>query len=106
MKSSLNGGPTSFPLSNINGVITGLIGNLKSCSSSMFDLYLILKGRHPEGHITQEETDIASGKRTLTAEASAEFIGVLEKRSENIRDAFAKQQERAAVRRYSLTMAL
>ena len=93
-------------VSNIHGVITGLIGNLKSCSSSMFDLYLILKGRHPEGHITQEETDIASGKRPLTAEASAEFIGVLQKRSENIRDAFTKQQEHAAVRHYSSTMDL
>ena len=98
--------PISIPLSNINGVISGLIGNLKSCSPSMFRLYLIIKGRHPEGHVTQEETDIASGKRPLTAEASAEFIGVLEKQSENIRDAFAKQQEQAAVRHYSFTLAL
>jgi hypothetical protein len=87
-------------------VVTGLIGNLKSCSPPMFRLYLILKGRHPEGHVTQEETDIASGKRPLTSEASAEFIGVLEKQSENIMNAFAKQQERAAVSLYSSTTAL
>ena len=78
-------------------VVTGLIKNLKSCSPSMFRLYLFLKGRHPEGHVTQEETDIASGKRPLTSEASAEFIGVLKKQSEDIMNAFAKQQERAAV---------
>jgi hypothetical protein len=98
--------PYFFFLSDINVVITGLIGNLKSCSPSMFRLYLILKGRYPEGCITQEETDIASGKRPLTAEASAEFIGVLEKQSENIRDAFTKQQEQAAVRQHSSTMTL
>jgi hypothetical protein len=63
----------------------------------MFRLYSILKSRLPEGHITQEETEIASGKKPLTAEASSKFLGGLEAQSENIRDAFAKQQERAAV---------
>ena len=81
-------------------VVTVLIRNLKSCSPSMFCLYFALKSRHPEGHITQEETDIASGKSPLTAEASAEFLSSLEVQSENIRDAFAKQQEQATVCRY------
>ena len=66
----------------------------------MFRLYLILKSRHPESHITQEETDIASGKRPLTAEASAEFLGGLETQSANIKAAFEKQQEQAAVRQH------
>ena len=87
--------------------ITGLIGNLKSCSPSMFRFYSILKSRHPEGRVTQEETDIASGKRPLTAEESAKFLGGLEAQSENIRDSFAKQQERAAVHQYcASTMAI
>lgn len=76
--------------------IIGLIGNLKSSSSTMFRLYTILKSR-PEGSITQEEIDIASGKRPLTAEASSEFLGGLEAQSESIRDAFTKQKEQAAV---------
>jgi hypothetical protein len=61
------------------------------CSS----FYSILKSRCPEDHITQEEINIASGKRPLTAEASAEFLGGLEVQSENIKNAFAKQQEQA-----------
>lgn len=54
-----------------------------------------------------KETDIASGKRSLTAEASTEFLGGLEAQSKNIRDAFVKQQEWAAIcLYYALTMAL
>ncbi|KAI0285202.1 hypothetical protein BC826DRAFT_918932, partial [Russula brevipes] len=77
--------------------LNGLVGNLKSCSPSMFQFYSILKSRHPEGRITQEEIDIASHKRPLTAEASAEFIGGLEAQAANIKSAFAKQQEQAMV---------
>jgi hypothetical protein len=77
--------------------ITGLVGNLKSCSPSMFQLYSILKSRHPEGRITLEEIDIASNKRRLTAEASAEFLGGLEAQAANIKSAFAKQQVQAMV---------
>lgn len=60
----------------------------------MFQLYSILKSR-PDGEITQEEIDVASGKRALTAKASAEFLGGLEAQSENIKNTFAKQQEQA-----------
>ena len=73
----------------------------------MFHFYSILKSQHPEGCVTQEETDIASGKRSLTVEESAKFLGGLEAQSENIRDSFAKQQEWAAVRQYcASTMAI
>jgi hypothetical protein len=86
--------------------IIGLVGNLKSASPSMFRFYSILKSQRPEGHITEEEINIASGRRLLTAEASAEFLGGLEAQSENIKKAFAKQQEQAAVRLYcALSMA-
>lgn len=80
-------------------ISTGLIGNLKSCSLSMFHLYFILKSQ-PEGHISQDETDIASGKRPLTAKVGAEFLSGLEMQSKNIKDASTKQQEQAAVRQY------
>jgi hypothetical protein len=86
------------PYSMLTADVVGLIGNLKSCSPSMFRFYSILKTWHPEGHITEEEIDIASGKRPLTAEASAEFLSSLEAQSENIKNTFTKQQERAAVR--------
>jgi len=92
--------PSFFPYLILMVDVTGLIGNLKSCSPSMFRFYSILKSRRPEDHITQEEIDVASGKQPLTAEASAEFLGGLEAQSENIRNAFAKQQERAAVCTY------
>jgi hypothetical protein len=73
----------------------------------MFRLYSILKSRRPEDHITQEEIDIASGKRPLTAEASAEFLGGLQAQSENLKNAFAKQREQAVVcTYYALYMAL
>jgi hypothetical protein len=71
--------------------VTGLTGNLKFCSPSMFCFYSILKSWGPDDHITQEEIDIASGKRPLTAEASSEFLGGLEAQSENIKNAFMKQ---------------
>jgi hypothetical protein len=97
MKSCLNGSfPFSSPHPTLIVDVTGLVGNLKSCSPSMFQLYSILKSR-PDGQITEEEIDIASGKRALTAKASAEFLGSLEAQSENIKNAFAKQQEQAAV---------
>ena len=86
--------------------ITGLVGNLKSCSPSMFRLYSVLKSRRPEGHITQEEIEIASGKKPLTAEASAEFLGGLEVQSANIKDAFVKQQQQAAVRPCLLSISM
>jgi hypothetical protein len=88
--------PSSFSYLILTADITGLVGNLKSCSPSMYQLYSILR-RRPEGQITQEEINIASGKRPLTAKASAEFLGNLEAQSENIKNAFARQQEQAAV---------
>lgn len=100
--------PFFFSSSNINSGHhnVGLVGNLKSCSPSMFQLYSILKCR-PDGQITQEEIDIASGKRALTAKASAEFLGGLEAQSETIKNVFSKQQEHAAVcPRYAPSIAL
>jgi len=93
--------PPPFPPYLILTVdVTGLIGNLKSCSPSMFRFYSILKSWGPDDHITQEEINIASGKQPLTAEASSEFLGGLEAQSENIKNAFAKQREQAAVCTY------
>jgi hypothetical protein len=72
----------------------------------MFRFYSILKNQRPEGHITDEEINIASGRRLLTAEASTEFLSGLEAQLENIKNAFAKQQERAIVCLYcTLSMA-
>jgi hypothetical protein len=107
MKSSLNGNFLAFfPYAMFPADITGLVGNLKSCSPSMFRLYSVLKSRRPEGHITQEEIEIASRKKPLTAEASAEFLGGLEAQSENIKDAFTKQEQQAVVRPCLLSISL
>jgi hypothetical protein len=90
-------GPFFCPNPILTADIVGLVGNLKSCSPSMYQLYSILKSQRPEGHITQEEINVASGKKPLTAEASTEFLGSLEAQSENIKNTFTKQQEQAAV---------
>ena len=84
--------PPPFPLYLILTVnVTGLIGNLKSCSPSMFHFYSILKSQGPDDHITQEEINIASGKQPLTAEASSQYLGGLKVQSENIKNAFTEQ---------------
>lgn len=63
----------------------------------MFRFYSILNDRRPEGCITQEEIDIASGKQSLSAEMAAKFLNGLEAQSQSIKIAFAKQHEQAVV---------
>ncbi|KAF8874673.1 hypothetical protein BD779DRAFT_1406474, partial [Infundibulicybe gibba] len=74
----------------------GLIGNLKSASPPMFQLYTILKERPASEPITQEEIDIASGRDSWQPGKVADYVKKLEATSENIARAFEKQAASAA----------
>ncbi|KAF9455310.1 hypothetical protein BDZ94DRAFT_814316 [Collybia nuda] len=77
--------------------LNGLIGNLKTCSPTMYRFYLVLKNRSPAEPTTEEEVQIASGKKVLEPGAASKFVQGLESKAENIRVAFNKQAEREAV---------
>lgn len=80
-------------------IFEGLIGNLKTCSPPMFRLYTILKERQDrkDGTITEEEIDIASGKTDLDSSMIADFVKMLDQKTENIRKAFAQQESKSLV---------
>jgi hypothetical protein len=65
----------------------------------MFRLYTILKEcqDRKEGTITQEEIDIASGKTKMDSSIEGGFFKQLDQKAENIRKAFAKQEEKSIV---------
>jgi hypothetical protein len=78
-----------------------LIGNLKSASALMYRLYLAMKEQSLD-KVTQEEIMIASGQKVLDPGEAAKFLDELESTNGDIRRAFEKQAETAAVRRTSL----
>jgi hypothetical protein len=60
-----------------------MITNLKVCSPNMYRLFLALKS-HPGDHvITQEELDLASGKKVLDVEKAKQYFNKMESQ-ENI----------------------
>jgi hypothetical protein len=73
-----------------------MVNNLKACSPQMYRLFSVLKDRKGEP-ITQEEIDIASGKKTLNPGQAKIYFTNLEVASENLRAAFEKQAANAAV---------
>jgi hypothetical protein len=74
-----------------------MVNNLKSCAPVMYRLFTALKER-PAGHpITEEEINIASGKKVLDSVQAKIYAKNLETASENIRLAFEKQTQDAAV---------
>ena len=63
----------------------------------MFRFFCYLKGRGTQVPVTDEEKDIASGKKPLSPEMAAHIAQELDVKSDNIKAAFVKQQELAAV---------
>jgi hypothetical protein len=61
----------------------------------MYRLFLVLKDRDEPP--TDDEVAIASGKKTLDPTKAAEYLVKLGKASETLIDAFAKQNQHAAV---------
>lgn len=82
--------------------LSGLVGNLKTCSPPMYRFYLVLKNRSSGEPITQEELDIASGQKVLEPGKASKFVEELESKTENIRTAFKKQAEQELVCHTSL----
>ncbi|KAH9069429.1 hypothetical protein EDB83DRAFT_2518582 [Lactarius deliciosus] len=76
--------------------LTTLVNHLKHSFPSMYKLFSILKDRSSDQHVTQEEMDVASGKKVLGLEKAKEWFDALEHTSENLHQAFRKQEEVAA----------
>ena len=55
------------------------------------------KERSADQPVTQEEIDIASGKKTMDAEKAGDYVKCLEMESENIVQLFEKQAATTAV---------
>ena len=64
----------------------------------MFKLFTMLKDRSSEQPVTQEELDIACGKKLLDPAKAKAWFNNLEAASKNVRQAFEKQVEASAVR--------
>jgi len=77
-------------------VQVGLIGNLKLALTPMYRLYLTMKERS-SNQITNEEILVALGQKVLDPGAVPEFIGRAESANQDIRHAFKKQVQVAAV---------
>ncbi|KAF9541336.1 hypothetical protein CPC08DRAFT_770631 [Agrocybe pediades] len=82
--------------------LTTLINHLKADFPLMFKLFTILKARSPTEAITQEEMDVASGKKKLdaarakTLRSSSTWFDNLELASQNLKEAFEQQANAAA----------
>jgi hypothetical protein len=63
----------------------------------MFKLFTLLKDRSSDQPVTQEELDIACGKKGLDPAKAKAWFNNLEAASENVRQAFEKQVEASAV---------
>ena len=75
-----------------------MVNNLKACSPNMYRIFTSFKERQASGPaITQEDIRIASGEHVLDPGQSKVYFKNLESASENIRLAFEKQVEDAAV---------
>jgi hypothetical protein len=61
----------------------------------MYRLYIVLKDRATLP--TEEEVEIASGKKTLDPAMAAEYLGKLEKASNSIVAAFKQQAQKTMV---------
>ncbi|KAJ6506011.1 hypothetical protein DFH09DRAFT_883395, partial [Mycena vulgaris] len=69
--------------------VNGLVGHLQRRVPPMHRLYEILKGRSEPP--TQDELDIAAGKKHLDSAAASAYLGKLETASNSILAAFCKQ---------------
>jgi hypothetical protein len=81
-----------YPTHNLT---TGLIGHLRNNFKAMHQLWLILHER--DGPATEDEIAVASGRKDLDPDTAAEYLRILQERSEGIKAAFEKRQAQAAV---------
>ena len=75
-----------------------MVNNLKACSPVMYRIFTSFKERQASGPaITPEDIQIASSKRVLDPGQTKVYFKNIESTSENLRRAFEKQAEDAAV---------
>jgi hypothetical protein len=80
-------------------VVLGLTGHLKSTFKPMYQLYLVLYSRSHNGvQPSPEEVLYASGKKPFDASVHDKYIETLDAQAAGIKEAFARQQAKAAVR--------
>jgi hypothetical protein len=102
MKHSFNG-RVYVPFVNLSVVelifliLSGLIGNLRSCSLNMFKFYSYLKDCEPQVPLSMEEKKIASGDIEILPVKLAKITQCHDAHQQLLKNAFAQQQEKAAV---------
>lgn len=69
----------------------------------MYQLYLVMKGRH-DIPPTSDEILYASGKKPFDSSTHNDYLKRLEAQAVGIKEAFAKQQAKAAVCHYFLLL--
>lgn len=72
-----------------------MIGHIRSHFKPMYNLYLVMKARDTP---TEDEILMASGKKPFNDSIQAEYLKLIEEQATGIKEAFAKQQAKAAVR--------
>jgi hypothetical protein len=72
-----------------------MIGHIRTNFKAMHDLFLVMKSRDIP---TADEILMASGKKPFEDSIQAEYLKLIEEQASGIKDAFAKQQAKAAVR--------
>src|SRR6266581_6408149 len=86
----------------ISAYLSGLVGNLRTCSPDMFKFYCYLKDRVPHVPLSPEEKKIASGEIELSSTKLAELMKCHDAHQQSLKNAFLRQQEKAAVSGYFL----
>lgn len=71
-----------------------MVGHIRTHFKAMHDLFLVMKSREAP---TADEILMASGKKTFNDSLQVEYLKIIEEQASGIKEAFAKQQERAAV---------
>ena len=72
-----------------------MIAHIRTNFKAMHDLYLVVKGCDTP---TADEILMASGKKTFNNSLQAEYLKIIEEQASGIKEAFMKQQAKAAVR--------
>lgn len=97
MKNNINGASHSSSYEGRSHFDLGLTGHLKNNFPVMWRLYEMLTAR-TNSPPTSDEIAIASGKKVLDEAARVNLVRELDNASNNLKQMFEQQQEKAAVR--------
>jgi len=77
-----------------SNILPAMVGHIRTNFKPMHDLFLVMKSREAP---TTDEIHMASGKKTFDDLLQAEYLNIIEEQASGIKQAFAKQQAKAAV---------